>query len=100
DSAVAAGVTSVMPAFTDLAGIPLTAHTALLRDRLRGRLGFDGVIVSDYNAIGELMQHGVAADLAQAAALAMAAGVDIDMMGGAYRHGLPEALRRGWVTEQ
>ena len=87
-----------MPAFTDLAGLPMTANVALLRGWLRGRLGFDGVIISDYNAIGELIQHGVAADLAEAAALALKAGVDIDMMSDAYRRGLPIALARGLVT--
>ena len=97
-AAVEAGVASIMPAFTDLAGIPMTAHTALLRDYLRGELGFDGVLVSDYNAIGELIRHGVAADLPEAAALALKAGVDIDMMADAYRHGLPVALERGLVT--
>ncbi|HTY51050.1 MAG TPA: glycoside hydrolase family 3 N-terminal domain-containing protein [Steroidobacteraceae bacterium] len=97
-AAVAAGAAAVMPAFTDLAGVPLTAHVPLLRDWLRGRLGFDGVIISDYNAIRELINHGVAADLVQAAALALDAGVDIDMMGDAYRQGLPEALQRGLVS--
>jgi beta-glucosidase len=96
-AAVAAGVVSVMPSFTDLAGIPMTAHRALLRGYLRERLGFDGVLVSDYNAIGELIRHGVAADLADAAALALKAGVDIDMMADAYRRGLPVALERGLV---
>jgi len=96
-AAVAAGVAAVMPAFTDLAGIPLTAHVELLQGWLRGRLGFDGVIVSDYNAIGELVRHGIAADLTQAAALALKAGVDIDMMAQAYRLGLPPALERGLV---
>jgi beta-glucosidase len=100
EAAVAAGVAAVMPAFTDLAGIPLTAHERLLHDELRGRLGFDGVIVSDYNAIGELMNHGIAADRIEAAALALNAGVDIDMMSDAYRHGLPEALQRGLVSER
>lgn len=97
-AAVAAGVAAIMPAFTDLAGIPMTAHVPLLNSWLRGRLGFDGVIISDYNAIPELLHHGVAADLAESAALAMNAGVDIDMMGGAYRHGLPAALQRGLVS--
>jgi beta-glucosidase len=97
-AAVSSGVAGVMPAFNDLAGIPLTAHGALLRDVLRGRLGFDGVIVSDYNAIGELIQHGIAADLSEAAALALHAGVDIDMMADAYRRGLPDALARGHVS--
>ncbi len=50
-----AGAAAIMPAFTDLAGIPMTAHKALLRDYLRGELGFDGVLVSDYNAIRELI---------------------------------------------
>ena len=97
DAAVAAGVAAVMPAFTDLAGIPLTAHVELLQGHLRGRLGFEGVIVSDYNAIGELVRHGIAADLTEAAALALKAGVDIDMMAEAYRRGLPVALERGLV---
>jgi beta-glucosidase len=96
-AAVKAGVATIMPAFTDLAGIPMTAHVPLLRDYLRGQLGFDGVLVSDYNAIAELLRHGVAADLAGAAALALNAGVDIDMMANAYRKGLPEALQRGLV---
>jgi beta-glucosidase len=87
-----------MPAFTDLAGVPMTAHVGLLRERLRGQYGFDGVIVSDYNAIAELMRHGVAADLTQAATLALKAGVDIDMMANAYRLGLPAALARGAVA--
>jgi len=99
-AAVEAGVAAVMPAFTDLAGVPLTAHRRLLHDTLRERLGFDGVLVSDYNAIAELIQHGVAADEGEAAALSLKAGVDIDMMAGAYRRGLPVALQRGLVTMQ
>ncbi len=98
EAAVQAGVASIMPAFTDLAGIPMTAHAPLLRDWLRGRTGFEGVVISDYNAIRELLNHGVAADLAQAAALALHAGVDIDMMADAYRHGLPSALEQGLVA--
>jgi beta-glucosidase len=95
---VASGVAAVMPAFNDLAGVPMTANAALLRDWLRGRLHFEGVIVSDYNAIGGLIQHGVAANLTEAAALALNAGVDIDMMANAYRHGLPGAVERGLVS--
>ncbi|HEX3912393.1 MAG TPA: glycoside hydrolase family 3 N-terminal domain-containing protein [Steroidobacteraceae bacterium] len=96
-AAVSAGVTAIMPAFTDLNGVPMTANEALLQGWLRGNLGFDGVVISDYNAIAELMRHGVAADLAEAAALALKAGVDIDMMADAYRLGLPIALERGTV---
>jgi beta-glucosidase len=97
-AAVAAGVAAVMPAFNDLAGVPMTANVALLRNWLRGHLRFDGVIVSDYNAIGELIHHGIAADLTEAAALALNAGVDIDMMANAYRQGLPGAVDRGLVS--
>ncbi len=97
-AAVASGVAAVMPAFTDLAGIPMTANRELLRGWLRGRWGFNGVIVSDYNAIAELMHHGIAADLAEAAAHALKAGVDIDMMADAYRRGLPAALERRLVS--
>jgi beta-glucosidase len=96
-AAVSAGVAAIMPAFTDVNGIPMTANRALTREWLRGRIGFDGVIISDYNAIAELIRHGVAADLPEAAALALQAGVDIDMMADAYRHGLPIALQRGAV---
>jgi beta-glucosidase len=97
-AAVASGVAAIMPSFNDLAGIPMTANAAMLKGWLRRRLGFSGVIVTDYNAIAELINHGIAADLAQASALALNAGVDLDMMAGAYRHGLPIALDRGWVS--
>jgi beta-glucosidase len=98
DAAVAAGVATIMPAFTDLDGVPMTANKKLLRHHLREQLGFDGVLVSDYNAIAELMHHGIAADPAEAAALALNAGIDIDMMSDAYRRSLPAALERGLVT--
>lgn len=97
-AAVASDVAAVMPAFTDLAGIPMTADRELLRGWLRDRWGFRGVIVSDYNAIAELIHHGIAADLAEAAAHALKAGVDVDMMADAYRRGLPTALERRLVT--
>jgi beta-glucosidase len=94
-AAVDAEVVAIMPAFTDVAGVPLTANRALLRGILREAWGFSGVVISDYRAIDELIRHGVAGDNVEAAALALAAGVDIDMMSFAYEQGLPEALRRG-----
>lgn len=97
-AAVAAGCAAIMPAFNDVAGVPMTAHVPLLRDWLRRELGFEGVVVSDYNAITELLRHGVVADIAEAAAAALTAEVDIDMMGGAYSRGLPEAIARGLVS--
>lgn len=97
-AAIRAGVATLMPSFTDLNGVPMTAHVPLLRGWLRGTMGFEGVVVSDYNAIAELVKHGVAADLVDAAVLALEAGVDIDMMADAYRKGLPVALEQGRVT--
>jgi beta-glucosidase len=97
-AAVDAGVAAIMPAFHDLAGVPMTANAAVLRDLVRDRWQFDGVMVSDHGAVAELMAHGVAEDVAEAAALALDAGIDIDLMGGAYARGLPVALERGRVT--
>ncbi|MGC2783631.1 MAG: glycoside hydrolase family 3 N-terminal domain-containing protein [Roseiarcus sp.] len=97
-AAVDAGVAAVMPAFIDVAGMAMTANAKLLQDWLRGVVGFEGVLISDYNAVVELLNHGVAADLVEAAALALNAGVDIDMTSGAYVRCLPEALDRGLIT--
>ncbi len=97
-AAVAAGVAAIMPAFIDVAGMAMTANAKLLQGWLRGLIGFEGVLISDYNAVAELLNHGVAADLVEAAALALNAGVDIDMTSGAYIQCLPEALQRGLVT--
>ncbi len=96
-AAVGAGCAAIMPAFNNVAGIPMIAHARLLRDYLRSKLGFDGVIISDYNAVAELTRHGVAADLVEAAALALKASVDIDMVSGVYVNYLPNALARGLV---
>jgi beta-glucosidase len=97
-AAVATGTAAMMPAFIDLAGVPMTANAPMLQGWLRQELGFNGVLISDYNAVAELMNHGVAADAVEAAALALKAGVDIDMTSNSYVHGLPEALKRGLVT--
>jgi beta-glucosidase len=97
-AAIAAATAAVMPAFMDIVGAPMTANAPLLKGWLRGEMGFDGVVISDYNAVAELINHGVAGDVAEAAALALNAGVDIDMTSNAYVRGLPEALRRGLVT--
>ncbi len=96
-AAVASGVAAIMPAFVSLAGVPMTSNRRLLRDVLRRQWGFDGVVISDYQAVAELIVQGVAGDMAEAAALALAAGVDIDMVDGAYAKGLPAAIARGLV---
>ncbi len=94
-AAVEAGCAAIMSAFNSVGGVPMTANVPLLRGWLREKLGFDGVIMSDYAAIDELIDHGVAADRAEAAGLALKAGVDIDMVSGVYFSAMPEALSRG-----
>jgi beta-glucosidase len=96
-AAVETGCAAIMAAFNSVAGVPMTANVPLLRGYLREKLGFDGVIMSDYAAIEELIDHGVAADRTEAGALALKAGVDIDMVSGVYLSGLPDALSRGLV---
>ena len=97
-AAVKAGVAAIMPAFTDFNGTPMTANAAVLRDVVRRQWGYSGVMISDYSAVAELIAHGVARDKAEAAALALNAGIDIDMMGhDTYFEGLPRALERGLV---
>jgi beta-glucosidase len=96
-AAVREGVVAIMPSFNDLGGVPMTAHTAILRGIVRERWGFDGLIISDFSATAELITHGVAADVVEAAALALKAGIDIDMVSDVYPKGLAPALARGLV---
>ena len=92
-AAIDAGVGSVMPAFSAVNGSPPHASAWMLRDVLRGRLGFEGMIVSDWTGIMELVKHGVAATSGEAAQLAMRAGVDVDMSDGLYSDSLPARAR-------
>lgn len=78
--AVDAGAATVMTSFNTLDRVPSSANRWLMRDILRGEMGFEGVLISDWAAIGELCSHGVAQDQEEAARLALEAGVDIDMM--------------------
>src|SRR5215831_5298652 len=98
-AAIEAGVGAVMVGFHALAGIPCTVHRELLRELLRNRWSFDGLIVSDYTAIPELINHGVAADAKEAALLAFEAGVDIDMVGECYIRHLSALVAEGRVAE-
>ena len=82
-AALDAGAATVMTSFNDLDGVPATANRWLMRDLLRDELGFGGFVVTDYGTIGELKAHGVAGDDAQAAELALRAGVNMDMMSAA-----------------
>jgi beta-glucosidase len=94
------GVSAVMPSYNEIDGIPSTANVWLLQKVLRGEWGFEGAVVSDYNAIDDLINvHHIAADRAAAARLALAAGVDIDLpSGGAYAT-LTAQVRDGRVQE-
>ena len=94
-----AGVDMVMPSFNSLNGVPSTANRHLMQDILRGEWGFDGVVISDYNAIGELLVHGVAADPKEAAKLAFACSCDIEMCSTAYYNHLKQLVEEGVFTE-
>jgi beta-glucosidase len=94
-AAVQAGAGSVMSAFNDVAGLPMTAHRDLLTDLLREAWGFPGLVVSDWNAVAELQNHGVAADRTEAARLALAAGVDMDMVSGSFERELGPLAKSG-----
>ncbi len=87
-AALEAGVGTFMSAFNDVDGRPASANPFTLTRVLRGEWGFDGLVVSDYESVRELQAHGVAADEAEAAAVALRAGVDMEMVSRLYvRHG-------------
>ncbi|MCI1219665.1 MAG: beta-glucosidase BglX [Bifidobacterium sp.] len=96
-AAVAAGAKTVMTSFNTVDGVPATGNRHLFRDILRGEWGFDGVVISDFNAVRELIAHGVAEDDRAAARLAIEASVDIEMMSVCYLHSLAELVASGEV---
>lgn len=96
-AAIEAGVGSAMTSFNDIDGIPATANKWLLTDLLRGQWGFKGFVVTDYNAIQELIPHGVAADYEEAAKKSLDAGTDMDMTSEGYITYLSKLLREGKV---
>ncbi|WP_323095297.1 glycoside hydrolase family 3 N-terminal domain-containing protein [Intrasporangium sp. YIM S08009] len=95
--AVDAGVTTVMAAFNDVDGTPMHAHERLIREVLKDEWGFDGVVVADWNGIGQIVFQGVAADRREAAKLAIHAGVDLDMVSASYLDHLEELVESGEV---
>ena len=98
-SAVDAGAGSIMSSFNEIAGVPCSANRWLMTDVLRKEWGFKGFVVSDWTAIDELMRHGIAAGRAEAGALAINAGVDMDMVSGIYLKELPGLVRAGAIQE-
>ncbi|MCI4645951.1 MAG: glycoside hydrolase family 3 C-terminal domain-containing protein [Hyphomonadaceae bacterium] len=93
EAAADAGTGSFMVAFNDIAGVPTTANSALLNGVLRGEWGYDGVLISDWNSIAELMAHGVAETEEEAGALALTASVDMEMTSGIYASALAERVK-------
>lgn len=98
-AALDAGVQLVMTSFNTVHGVPATGNKRLMRDLLRDEWGFDGVLISDWAAIMELIPHGISEDEKEAALKALLAGVDIEMMTSCYVKFLPELVRSGEVEE-
>lgn len=98
-AALDAGVELVMTSFNTVHGVPATGNKQLMRDLLRDEWGFEGVLISDWAAIMELIPHGIAEDEKEAALKAILAGVDIEMMTSCYVKFLPELVRSGEVDE-
>lgn len=97
-TALNAGAGSVMTAFNEVDGIPASCNQWLLTDILRNQWGFDGFVVTDWTAVNELTDHGMG-DLQAVSALALKAGVDMDMSGEGFLTTLQQSVKDGKVTE-
>jgi beta-glucosidase len=96
-AAVNAGAATVMTSFNTLSGVPATGNSFLLQKILREEWKFDGMVVSDYTAVPEMIAHGYAADARDAAREAVNAGVDMEMVSTTYRDHLPALIASGEV---
>lgn len=99
-AAADAGVATFMNSFNDLDGTPATGSKMLQRDILKGDWNWNGFIVSDWGSITEMVNHGFARDKKHAAEIAIKAGSDMDMEGGAYEAGLVELVEEGKIEEE
>lgn len=97
-AAIDAGVGSVMSSFNEIDGIPASANHWLLTDLLRKQWGFKGFVVSDYTSVNEMIDHGLG-DLQQVSALALKAGLDMDMVGEGFLTTLKKSLQEKKVTQ-
>jgi len=97
--AVDAGVGSVMSSFNEVDGIPASANKFLMTDVLRKQWGFKGFVVTDYTAVNEMIDHGMG-DLQTVSALALNAGIDIDMVGEGFLTTLKKSLQEKKVTQK
>ena len=98
-AAVDAGCEVVMTSFNTLDRIPSAANEWLLKEVLRKEMGFSGMVISDWNALQELLAHGIAADQKEAAFIALRAGVDMDMTSPIYTRNLKQLVEEGKVPE-
>ncbi len=99
EAAVKAGALTLMTSFNDNDGVPSTGNTFVVKDILRGEWGFDGLVVTDWNSMGEMIAHGFGADRKDVAGKAVKAGVDMDMMTFGFISHLEELVRSGAVKE-
>ena len=99
-AALDAGVATFMSSFNDFDGVPATANKYLLDNILRKEWGFKGFVVSDYTSINEMIAHGTAADLKEAAFQAAIAGLDMDMQGMAYSSFIEQLVKEGKISEK
>jgi beta-glucosidase len=97
EAAVEAGVATVMASFNEIGGTPAHENDWLFSDVLRQRWRFKGLVISDWGGIGELINHGVAANRGEAGILGIKAGIDIDMSDNVYADSLAAAVRSGRV---
>lgn len=96
-AAIDAGCLTVMTAFNEVHGVPATGSEYLMEDILREEWGFDGMIVTDYTAINEMIPHGFARDEQHAGELAIKTSVDMDMQGGIYQGHLANLVNEGII---
>jgi len=94
-AAAKAGVASFMNSFNEIDGLPSTGNKYLQRDLLKGEWNWNGLVVSDWASIPEMIVHGIAKDNKQASQIAMNAGSDVDMEGGSYETSLVELVEEG-----
>ena len=95
---VDAGVGTFMNAFNDINGVPCAGNKRVMTDILRGKMGFDGFVVSDYDAVIELINHGYAENEKDAALKGFDAGIDVLMLGNLYNNHLPELVGEGKIS--
>ena len=98
-AAIEAGAATVMTSFNDYDGIPASGNRWLLKDVLRDELGFDGFVVSDYDAVHEMVYHGVAKDGKDAARLALEAYLNMEMTSGDYINHGEKLVEEGVIPE-